>query len=893
MIQIFRQGNKNYINMDSKCRKMYQKSKTYTDAVNVWHKNQDRKAAEEKEKANTSSSNNLKQLSVQADRDMLGLDKQTGDYGQIPKRNKNAAAPTTSRRKRKADNNITGDDVRTNKELRDFFKRRAISVEEVDLFTASSSNIPLKYIGLSPYVWTCSYWNRRFQNIQARIVQTLDPEKRNKNFYNEDFSYDDACKEILGTPETFDHIITTCKKYISDMRALSGECWDSKCKTMIPYLKYIKYIELTKKSETNPLGLIVQSVELAIVVRNHRHTMCKDKTSKINTLFSINQLRQRLLGNATFMARSWLYNYNEMASQCVKDIYRDVAKKHGLKLDGNVTNTMTVAKSFQRGTCSCEYYGEDRITSVKDIKITNEFQAWLLVMCHSNLTGKDSSTCIDIPAYLREIATDKVLETYTWNGKELVLKVIHARKRNVEYKENCVNDDNDSDSIEAPKKKTQKKRKSEDSAGTSSQPEKKKKRKSDDHHHHSHSESSSSEKKKRKSDDHSHSSASQSEKKKSKSDNHHHSSASQSEKKKSKSDDHSHSSASQSEKKKSKSDDHSHISASQSEKKKSKSDDHSHSSASQSEKKKSKCDNHLHSSASQSEKKKSKSDNHHHSSASQSEKKKSKSDDHSHSSASQSEKKKSKSDDHSHSSASQSEKKKSKCDNHLHSSASQSEKKKSKSDNHYHSSASQSEKKKRKSDNHSHSSASQSEKKKSKSDDHSHSSASQSEKKKSKSDNHSHSSASQSEKKKRITQSKEDQHDDNDESENDTGNRRLTNHSARRFMPQEHDDAGFEHNSNKQISGHKNIQSISSYSKSNSKKHHEISGTILDNNSESMPSTQTTRTVTINNDQVGKNVKKNVSTAVSETQVSFGNLAAAPTGLSCLFGGPSVEGLLI
>ncbi|CAC5425298.1 unnamed protein product [Mytilus coruscus] len=80
-----------------------------------------------------------------------------------------------------------------------------------------------------------------------------------------------------------------------------------------------------------------------------------------------------------------------------------------------------------------------------------------------------------------------------------------------------------------------------------------------------------------------------------------------------------------------------------------------------------------------------------------------------------------------------------------------------------------------------------------------------------------------------IIQSK----DDNDESENDPGNRRLTNHSARRFMLQKLDDAGFEHNHIKQ-NGQK--------------------------------------------------------TAVTENQVSFGNLAAAPTGLSCLFGGPIYGG---
>ncbi|CAG2256703.1 unnamed protein product [Mytilus edulis] len=140
-----------------------------------------------------------------------------------------------------------------------------------------------------------------------------------------------------------------------------------------------------------------------------------------------------------------------------------------------------------------------------------------------------------------------------------------------------------------------------------------------------------------------------------------------------------------------------------------------------------------------------------------------------------------------------------------------------------------------------------------------------------------------------ITQSKEDV--DNDESENDSGNRRLTNHSARRFMLQKLDDAEFEHNHIKQISGHKNIQSISTYSKLNSKKHHEISRTILADKNENMQSSQTTRTVTINNNPVGQNEFQNVQkTAVSENQVSFGNLAGAPTGLSCLFGGPIYGG---
>lgn len=40
-----------------------------------------------------------------------------------------------------------------------------------------------------------------------------------------------------------------------------------------------------------------------------------------------------------------------------------------------------------------------------------------------------------------------------------------------------------------------------------------------------------------------------------------------------------------------------------------------------------------------------------------------------------------------------------------------------------------------------------------------------------------------------IIQIKEDQHDDNNESENDPGNRRLTNYAARRFMLSKHDDA--------------------------------------------------------------------------------------------------------
>ncbi|CAC5419028.1 unnamed protein product [Mytilus coruscus] len=144
-----------------------------------------------------------------------------------------------------------------------------------------------------------------------------------------------------------------------------------------------------------------------------------------------------------------------------------------------------------------------------------------------------------------------------------------------------------------------------------------------------------------------------------------------------------------------------------------------------------------------------------------------------------------------------------------------------------------------------------------------------------------------------IIQSKEDQHDDNDGSENDSVNRRLTNHSARRFMLQKLDDAGFEHNHTKQISGHKNIQSISTYSKLNSKKHHEISRTILADKNENMQSSQSTRTVTINNNPVGQNEFQNVQkTAVSENQVSFGNLAAAPkaAGLSYLFGGPIYGG---
>ncbi|VDI24801.1 Hypothetical predicted protein [Mytilus galloprovincialis] len=77
----------------------------------------------------------------------------------------------------------------------------------------------------------------------------------------------------------------------------------------------------------------------------------------------------------------------------------------------------------------------------------------------------------------------------------------------------------------------------------------------------------------------------------------------------------------------------------------------------------------------------------------------------------------------------------------------------------------------------------------------------------------------------------------------------------------------------------------------NSKKHHEISRTILADKSENMQSSQTTRTVTINNNPVGQNQFQNVQkTAVSENQVSFGNLAGAPTGLSCLFGGPIYGG---
>lgn len=57
--------------------------------------------------------------------------------------------------------------------------------------------------------------------------------------------------------------------------------------------------------------------------------------------------------------------------------------------------------------------------------------------------------------------------------------------------------------------------------------------------------------------------------------------------------------------------------------------------------------------------------------------------------------------------------------------------------------------------------------------------------------------------------------------------RRLTNHSARRFMLQKLDDCGFEHNHIKQISGHKNIQSVSNYAKLSAKKHQEISSNLL------------------------------------------------------------------
>ncbi|XP_063423989.1 uncharacterized protein LOC134707838 [Mytilus trossulus] len=94
------------------------------------------------------------------------------------------------------------------------------------------------------------------------------------------------------------------------------------------------------------------------------------------------------------------------------------------------------------------------------------------------------------------------------------------------------------------------------------------------------------------------------------------------------------------------------------------------------------------------------------------------------------------------------------------------------------------------------------------------------------------------------------------------------------------------------ISEHKNIQSISTYFKLNSKKHHEISRTILADKNENMQSLQTKRMVTINNNPVGQNEFQNVQkTAVSEKQVSFGNLAGAPTNLSCLFGGAFYGGI--
>ncbi|XP_076081788.1 uncharacterized protein LOC143052605 [Mytilus galloprovincialis] len=162
------------------------------------------------------------------------------------------------------------------------------------------------------------------------------------------------------------------------------------------------------------------------------------------------------------------------------------------------------------------------------------------------------------------------------------------------------------------------------------------------------------------------------------------------------------------------------------------------------------------------------------------------------------------------------------------------------------------------------------------------------------------------------------EHTQNDENQplDDNTNRRLTNHSARRFMLQKLDDEGIEHNHIKQISGHKNIQSITTYSKLNPQKHKQIAQCILGNqdheaeNEQQIQSSQTTRTVTMgrqcilgNQDENEQQIQSSQTTRTvtmgrqavhqTQTQLVVGQSQShdAPrSGMNYIFGAPIYGG---
>ncbi|VDI05443.1 Hypothetical predicted protein [Mytilus galloprovincialis] len=88
------------------------------------------------------------------------------------------------------------------------------------------------------------------------------------------------------------------------------------------------------------------------------------------------------------------------------------------------------------------------------------------------------------------------------------------------------------------------------------------------------------------------------------------------------------------------------------------------------------------------------------------------------------------------------------------------------------------------------------------------------------------------------------------------------------------------------ISGHRNIQSISSYSKLNPSKHKEIASCILGGCDDRIQASQTL--VTIDNNVGERNVHQ--TTTTFERQISVGQGHAAPAGLNYIFGAPIYGG---
>lgn len=109
--------------------------------------------------------------------------------------------------------------------------------------------------------------------------------------------------------------------------------------------------------------------------------------------------------------------------------------------------------------------------------------------------------------------------------------------------------------------------------------------------------------------------------------------------------------------------------------------------------------------------------------------------------------------------------------------------------------------------------------------------------------------------------------------------KRLTNHSARKYLVQKLNDNGLPPNQIMQISGHKNIQSINNYSTINSNQHRTISRTLSNAHSEQIGQPA-------NNPSSGPRPSSLVSSNGDVQLQNVSNRPPLPNTLPSLFSGP-------